>query len=84
MSKPQLLTFLNMLDDNTKHDLRIIIKVRDHITHSGRFMISGSDGLNVIHAYWKLFELLTIIFFKILSYEPISLRKPRPSANIGN
>lgn len=61
----RLLESLGILDDNTREALKEIIKVRDRITHSGRF-VDPEDKTKAAKAYFKLITILTKVFLRIL------------------
>jgi hypothetical protein len=60
-----MLNTLGILDDHTREVLKEIIKVRDRITHSGRF-IDPKDKTRAARAYLELTSILTKVFLKIL------------------
>lgn len=61
----RLLESLGILDDGTREALKEIIKVRDRITHSGRF-VDPKDRTKAAKAYFKLITILTKVFLRIL------------------
>ena len=61
----RLLESLGILDDDTREALKEIIKVRDRITHSGRF-VDPKDRTKAAKAYFKLITILTKVFLRIL------------------
>jgi hypothetical protein len=60
-----LLNTLGILDNHTREVLKEIIKVRDGITHSGRF-VDPKDKTRAAKAHLELTSILTKIFLKIL------------------
>jgi uncharacterized protein YutE (UPF0331/DUF86 family) len=60
-----LLNNLGILDNHTREVLKEIIKVRDSITHSGRF-VDPKDKTRAAKAYFELTSILTKVFLKIL------------------
>jgi hypothetical protein len=65
MSKVEnLLEALGILDDKTKNSLSEIIDVRNKVTHTGTS--KDLDKEKIAETYFKLFSLLTKIFFRIL------------------
>jgi hypothetical protein len=61
----RLLESLGVLDNNTREVLKEIIKVRDRITHSGRF-VDPKDRTRAAKAHLELTSILTKVFLKIL------------------
>ena len=62
----ELLRSLGIFDTEIEKKLNNIIKVRNKITHTGRFKDLLSNNGGIIEPHFELFNLLSKIFFRIL------------------
>lgn len=70
----RLLESLDLLDGQTKRLLDDIIRVRNRITHSGRFADNDTE-MKAAKTYFELRRLLTKVFLKILVPEDASFNQ---------
>jgi uncharacterized protein YutE (UPF0331/DUF86 family) len=57
---------LNIYDSETEKTLRDISKVRNIITHTGKFTNMNNESISIHDTYFELFNLLSKFFFRIL------------------
>jgi hypothetical protein len=62
----ELLQSLGIFDTGIEKKLSNIIKVRNKITHTGKFKDLSSKDKSVVEAYFELFNILSKIFFRLL------------------